>query len=224
MLWIRYRFLINYPTASALHVPDLTPSVTWSSQLENSPVQKPRHFIGEGQNQQILSVYVHRYKYKQASWVSSAGKETTCNAGDPRSIPGSRSSPGEEIGFPLQYSCVSLVAQMVKNPPTMQETWVWSLAWEDPLEEGMTTHSSILAWKSPWTEEPGRLQSMGSQSQKWLSTARHTYTHIHIHICIYICMHIFPKRRKALCSFYGKHPVFSHTDFLEYKYIFPWTR
>ena len=57
----------------------------------------------------------------------------------------------------------SLVAQMIKNPPTMQETQVPSLGWEDPLEEGMATHSSILAWRIPWTEEPGGLQSMGSQ-------------------------------------------------------------
>ena len=57
----------------------------------------------------------------------------------------------------------SLVAQMVKNPPTMQETWVQSLVWEDTLEKGMATHSSILAWKVPRTEEPGGLQSMGSQ-------------------------------------------------------------
>ena len=56
----------------------------------------------------------------------------------------------------------SLVAQMVKNPPAMRETWVRSLGWEDPLEEGMETHSSVLG-ESPWTEEPGRLQSMGSQ-------------------------------------------------------------
>ena len=55
------------------------------------------------------------------------------------------------------------MAQTVKNPTAMQETWVQSLGWEDPLEEGMATHSSILAWKIPWTEEPGRLQSMGSQ-------------------------------------------------------------
>ena len=55
----------------------------------------------------------------------------------------------------------SLVAQMVKNLPAMQETWVRSLGWEDPLEEGMTTHSSILAWEIPWTEDPGRVQSMG---------------------------------------------------------------
>jgi len=52
---------------------------------------------------------------------------------------------------------------MVKNPPTMPETWVQSLGWEDPLEEGTATHSSILAWRIPWTEEPGRLQSMWSQ-------------------------------------------------------------
>ena len=54
------------------------------------------------------------------------------------------------------------MAQMVKNLPAMQEIWVRSLGWKDPLEKGMVTHSSILAWKIPWTEESGRLQSMGS--------------------------------------------------------------
>ena len=57
----------------------------------------------------------------------------------------------------------SLVPQTVKNLPAVRETWVWSLGWEDPLEEGMATHSSILAWRIPWTEEQGGLQSMGSQ-------------------------------------------------------------
>ena len=52
---------------------------------------------------------------------------------------------------------------VVKNLPAMQETWVHSLTWEDPLEKGMATHSSILAWEIPWTEEPGRLQSIGLQ-------------------------------------------------------------
>ena len=52
---------------------------------------------------------------------------------------------------------------MVKNPPAVRETWVRSLGWEDPLEEGMATHSSILAWRIPWSEEPGTLQSIGSQ-------------------------------------------------------------
>ena len=57
----------------------------------------------------------------------------------------------------------SLVAQTVKDLPAVQETWIQFLGWEDPLEKGMTTHSSILAWRTPWTEEPGRLQFMGSQ-------------------------------------------------------------
>ena len=57
----------------------------------------------------------------------------------------------------------SLVAQLVKNLPVMQETWVQFLGQEDPLEKKMATHSSILAWRIPWTEEPGRLQSLGSQ-------------------------------------------------------------
>ena len=56
-----------------------------------------------------------------------------------------------------------LLAQVVKNPPAMQETWVQSLGWEDPLEKGKATHSSTLAWRIPWREEPGGLLSMGSQ-------------------------------------------------------------
>ena len=67
---------------------------------------------------------------------SLVGKESTCNAGDPSSIPGLGRSAGEGIGYPLQYYWVSLVAQMVKNPPVMWETWVRSLGWEDPLEKG----------------------------------------------------------------------------------------
>ena len=55
------------------------------------------------------------------------------------------------------------MAQTVKDLPAIQETWVQSLAWDDPLEKGKATHSSILAWRIPWTEEPGRLQLMGSQ-------------------------------------------------------------
>ena len=66
-------------------------------------------------------------------------------------IPGSGRSPREGIGYPLQYSWASLVAQVVKNLPAMQETWVRSLGWEDPLEKGKVTNSSILAWRIPWT-------------------------------------------------------------------------
>ena len=61
------------------------------------------------------------------------------------------------------YYRASLVAQLVKNLLAVQESWIWSLGWEDPLEKEMATHSSILAWKIPWTEEPGGLQSMGLQ-------------------------------------------------------------
>ena len=99
----------------------------------------------------------------------SVGKESACNAGDPGSIPGSGRSPGEGKGSPLQYSglensvdCVvygvALGAQLVENPPAVRETWAPSLGWEDPLEKGKAPHSSILAWRIPWT-----VQSMGSQ-------------------------------------------------------------
>ena len=79
----------------------------------------------------------------------SVGKESSFNAGDSGSIPGLRRSTGEGIGYPLQYSWAFLVAQPVKNPPVMRETWVRSLGWEDPLEKAKATHSSILAWRIP---------------------------------------------------------------------------
>ena len=78
----------------------------------------------------------------------SAGKESAWNPEDPGSISGSERPPGEEIGYPLQYSWATLVAQTAKNPPAMWETWVQSLSWEDLLEEGMATHSCILAGES----------------------------------------------------------------------------
>ena len=90
---------------------------------------------------------------------SSAGKESACNVGEP----GLGRSPGEGVGYPLKYSWASLVAQMIKNLPAMQETQVQFLGHKDPLEKGMATDSRILAWRLPWTEEPSRLQSMGSQ-------------------------------------------------------------
>ena len=96
---------------------------------------------------------------------NSDSEEPACNAGDPSLIPGPRRSPGEGRGWPLQDSWASLVAQTVTNPPAMRETVVWSLGWEDPLEEGMASYSRIVAWRIPWTEEPGGLQSMGSQSR-----------------------------------------------------------
>ena len=83
---------------------------------------------------------------------SSVGKESACNAGDPGVIPGSGRSAEERIGYPLQYSWASLVAQLVKNPPAVWETWVQTLGWDDPLEKGKAIHSSILAWRVPWTD------------------------------------------------------------------------
>ena len=82
---------------------------------------------------------------------SLVGKESACNAGDPGSIPGWGRSTGEGIGYPLQYSWASLVAQLVKNLPAMWEMWFRSLGKEDPLEKGKATCSSIQAWRIPWT-------------------------------------------------------------------------
>ena len=76
-------------------------------------------------------------------------------------IPGSGRFPGEWIGYPLQYSWASLVAQLVKNLPAMWETWVQSLGWENPLEEGMATHSSILAWRIPMDREAWQAMAHG---------------------------------------------------------------
>ena len=82
-------------------------------------------------------------------------------------IPGSGRSSGEGIGYPLQYSWAALGAQTVKNLPAMQETWLQFLGWEDPLEEGMTTYSSILAWRIPWIEN---LEGCSPRGHKELDT------------------------------------------------------
>ena len=95
---------------------------------------------------------------------SSLGKESASNAGDPSSIPGSGRSPGEGIGYQLQYTWFSLVAQLVKNLPAMWETWIWYLGWEDLLGKGKVTHSSILAWRIPWTTV-----HRVTKSQTWLN-------------------------------------------------------
>ena len=83
---------------------------------------------------------------------SSAGKESTCSVGDPCLMPELGRSAGEGLGYPLQYSWASLVAQLVKNLPAMQEIPVQFLSQEDPLEKGMATHASILglAWRLSW--------------------------------------------------------------------------
>ena len=83
---------------------------------------------------------------------SSVGKESACNAGDPGLIPASGRSAGEGIGYPLQYSWAFCVVQLIQNPPVMRKTWVQSLVWEDPLEKGKVTHSSILSMGLPRQE------------------------------------------------------------------------
>ena len=82
---------------------------------------------------------------------SSVGKESACNAGDPSSIPGSRRSPGEGIGYPLQYSWASLVAQLVKNWSSMQETWVWKIPWRRKrLRAPVFWPGEFHGFYSPW--------------------------------------------------------------------------
>ena len=108
---------------------------------------------------QIDSMHIYMWGFDG----SSAGKGSTCNAGDLGSIPGSGRSPGGGQGCPLQDFWVSLLAQTVKNPPAMQEIWVRSLGWEDPLEEGMAAHSSILAWRIPMDRGAWRATVHGLQ-------------------------------------------------------------
>ena len=110
---------------------------------------------------------------------------SACKAGDPGSIPGSGSSPGEGIGYPLRCSWTSLVAQIVKNLPAMRETWVCSLGWEDPLEENMQPTLVFLSGESLWTEESGELQSMGSQRVGHDWATKHMY--IFASICVPQC-------------------------------------
>ena len=115
---------------------------------------------------------------------SSASTEFSCNAGDPGSIAGSERSSAEGIGYPLQYSWASLVAQLVKNLPAMWETWVQSLGWEDPMEKGKATHSSILAWRIPWTTVHGVTQS-------WTPLSDFHFPQIRDLIRLYPCQTIY---------------------------------
>ena len=101
--------------------------------------------------------------YLAMLWDSSAGKEYACNAGVLDLISGSESSPAEGISYPFQYSWVSLVAQMVKNPPAMWETWVQVLDGKIPWRKAGQPIPVFLCGESPWTEEPGKLQSMRVQ-------------------------------------------------------------
>ena len=126
--------------------PWVSPSDTKSSPCRSS---WPCHVLLSPSAMTLLGCWCdlssHQLTHQGASLIARL------QLGDPSSIPGSGRSAGEGIGYPLQYSWASLVAQLVKNSPAMQETWVLSLGWEDPLEKGKATHSSILAWRIPWT-------------------------------------------------------------------------
>ena len=137
----------------------------------------------------------------------SAGKESTCNAGDPSSIPGSGRSPGEGKGYPLQYSWASLVAQLLKNLHAMWETWVQSLVWEDPLERGMAIYSSTLTWRIARTEE---LQSCGCRVRHDWVTNTHTHQFFNMHlreqrVCLHLAMTAvplsYPRKSGNTCTF-----------------------
>ena len=129
-------------------------SILWTKKLKFRQVIKKLIKITQrsGEARIQVNIYLQRCSFYQITlclkWGfphSSAGKESACNAGDPDSIPESRRSAGEGIGYPLQYSWASLVVQLVKNLPTMWETWVRSLGWEDILEKEKATNSSFLA-------------------------------------------------------------------------------
>ena len=102
------------------------------------------------QQRDLIGLHTEHFIQKQQNThssgfsSSSASKESAWKTGDPSSIPGSGRSAREGIGYSFLYSWASLVAQLVKNPPAVKETWVQSLSWEDLLEKGMATHSSIL--------------------------------------------------------------------------------
>ena len=90
------------------------------------------------------------------------------------------------------YMWASLVAQRLKHLPAMRETWVRFLGWEDPLEKEMATHSSILAWKIPWTEEPGGLYSMGvAKSRTMGEKVRKFVTSMNLEVCVLSCIQLF---------------------------------
>ena len=104
-----------------------------------------------GKNENIIKYWVYPGNIVRGFPGSSTGKESACNGGDPALIPGLGRSSEERMGYPLQYSWASLVAQLIKNLSVVWETWINPWVGEDSLEKGGATHSSILAWRIPWT-------------------------------------------------------------------------
>ena len=118
----------------------------------------------------------NKWAYREIFPDSSVGIESTCKAGDHSFLPGLERSAGEGIGYPLQCSWASLVAQMVNNLPAMWETCVQSLGLEDPLEKGKATFSSILTRRIPWIVESMGLPELDMTERfslmKWINSAK----------------------------------------------------
>ena len=176
--WEYFLFYKAFYFGKKLHQREVARTVSWTLETP-SPISP------------IISKYYAICFYLSISnWVtdimSSADKESVCNAGNTSLIPRLfwcwGSIPGEGKGYSLQCSWASLVAQWEKNLPAMQETWVRSLNWEDPLEEGLATHSSILVWRIAMDRGAWQLQSMGSQRIRHDWVTKHTSTHISINI------------------------------------------
>ena len=123
--------------------------------------------------------YILAYAFNRGFPNSSVGKESACNAGDPSSIPGSGRSPGEGKSYSLQYSWASLVFQLVKNPPAMQETWVRSLGWEDLLEKEMAIHPVLLPGKSHGRRAWWAV--VHAVAKSWTRLRDFTFTMLHKH-------------------------------------------
>ena len=147
----------------------------------------------------------------------SAGKESACNADDPHSIPGSGRPTGERIGYPLQDFWASLVAQLIKNPLAIWETRVPSLGWEEALEKGKATHSSILVWRIPWTAaRQASLSFTVSQSLLKLTSTESVTPSKHLILCrplvfqpsIFPSIRVFSKE-SVLCLRLSKYWSFS---------------
>ena len=149
-------------TNSKRLLPLIQPKIIISRILKRTCLALQKMQVTQWKNEQGHSEAIYRrenlngwkmWKYFGSSVIgfpgSSAGKESTCNAGDPGSIPELGRSAGEGVGYPLQCSWASLMTQLVKNLPAVWETRVWSLVWENLLEKGTATHSSILAWRIP---------------------------------------------------------------------------
>ena len=124
-----------------LFLPLLIYTLTWFLWIDNKHMQ-PVNWITHSSDWTVIRAWVDFAG-------SSAAEESTRNAGDPGSVPGSGRSLGEGIGYSTPAFMGFPGGSAVKHLPTMRETWVWFLGWEDPLEEGMASHSSILAWRIP---------------------------------------------------------------------------